>query len=271
MPHQVAVLMAAYNAEKTIREAVDSLLRSTIPCRIYIVDDCSKIPVADVIGNYDPDRIEIIRLEKNGGPAAARNAGLARILEDGHDFVAVMDADDKSHPERLAKQVSYLLANPKVAVVGCWERVVDENSEFVSLVALPCDPLEIYNCLFVKMCVSHPTWMVRAEVFSELGVYSQSYRAAEDYEFIRRVASHYDVANLPEYLLEYRLSSGGMSASNRSRQLFDRLRIQLAYFEPLKWRAWMGVARTIALIVVPAKRKLPDTISASRAKDLQAA
>ena len=192
-------------------------------------------------------------------------------MQNGHEFVAVMDADDRSHPERLGRQMAYLATHPAIAVVGCWERVIDEDSEFVSHVALPCDPQEIRDCLFVKMCVSHPTWMVRAEVFETLGVYSQSYRAAEDYEFIRRVASRYDVANLPEYLVEYRLSPAGMSARHRTRQLCDRLRVQLAYFKPLKWQAWLGVARTVALLIVPAKRRLPDTISASRARELQSA
>ncbi|MGZ5827622.1 MAG: glycosyltransferase family 2 protein [Xanthobacteraceae bacterium] len=271
MQHQVAVVMAAYNADKTIREAVDSLLRSTVPCRIYIIDDCSRIPVEVVLGPSNSDRIEIIRLAHNAGPAAARNAGLARILHNGHPYVAIMDADDRAHSERLTKQMAYLEAHPDIAVVGCWERVIDDRGEFVSNVALPCDPKEIRDLLFVKMCVSHPTWMVRADVFTKLGVYSPSYPAAEDYEFIRRVASKYDVANLPEYLVEYRLSSTGMSARRRTRQLWDRMCVQLAYFSPLKWQAWFGVARTLALLIVPAKRRLPDTISAQRAKALQSA
>jgi glycosyltransferase involved in cell wall biosynthesis len=267
----IAVIMAAYNAEATIRDAVDSLLNSTVACRIYVVDDCSRVPVELALGPAYCGRVEIIRLPNNGGPAAARNAGLARILEDGHEFVAVMDADDRAHFERLERQVAYLRDHPNVAVVGCWERVIDEKSNFVSNVALPCDPAEIRDLLFVKMCVSHPTWMVRASVFAQLGLYSESCAAAEDYEFIRRVAARHDVANLPEYLVEYRLSSNGMSARRRTRQLWDRLRIQLTYFRPLKWQAWFGIARTVALMIVPAKRRLPDTISPERAKLLQSA
>jgi glycosyltransferase involved in cell wall biosynthesis len=267
----VAVIMAAYNAESTIRDAVDSLLNSTIACQIYIVDDCSRVPAELALGPAYHGKVDIIRLPRNVGPAAARNAGLARILSDRHEFVAVMDADDRVHPERLERQLAYLRAHPKVAIVGCWERVIDEGSNFVSNVALPCDPSEIRDLLFVKMCVSHPTWMVRARVFAELGLYSEKYAAAEDYEFIRRTAVRHDVANLPEYLVEYRLSSNGMSASRRTRQLWDRLRVQVRYFRPLKWQAWFGIARTVVLLIVPAKRRLPDTISAERAKLLQSA
>lgn len=263
--------MAAYNAEKTLLQAVNSLTGGTYPCKIYIVDDCSRVPVADVIGPHDPAQIEIIRLPKNGGPGNARNAGLKRILEKNHDFVAIMDADDISYPERIEKQVAYLAAHPNIALVGCWERVIDENGEFVSYVALPCDPQEIRNNLFVKMFVSHPTWMLRASVLREVGDYSLRYYAAEDYELIRRIAKRYDVANIPEYLIDYRLSPRGMTASNRRRQLTDRLRIQLKYFELLNRHAWIGIARTLALMVVPVKRKLPDTISDEAAKALRAA
>lgn len=271
MSAEVAVLMAAYNAEKTLPLAVNSLIGGTHPCKIYIVDDCSRVPVADVIGAHDPSRIEIIRLAKNGGPGNARNAGLRRILENDHEFVAIMDADDVSHPDRIEKQVAYLAAHPRIALVGCWERVIDENGEFVSHVALPCDPQEIRNNLFVKMFVSHPTWMLRASVLREVGEYSLKYYAAEDYDLLRRIARRYDVANIPEYLIDYRISPGGMTASNRRRQLMDRLRIQLKYFEPLNRHAWIGIARTLALMAIPVKRKLPDTLSPEQANSLRAA
>jgi len=268
MTEKVAVLMAAYNAEKTLAQAVTSLLDGSHPCKLYIVDDASRIPVADVLAP-DP-RIEVIRLPKNGGPAAARNAGLKRILDNGHAYVAIMDADDVSHPERLAKQVAYLDANPSVAVVGSWERVIDEEGRFVSTVALPCAPDVLRDLLYVKMCVSHPTWLARADVFARLGLYAETYYAAEDYELIRRIAEYHDVANLPDYLIQYRISPGGMSAKNRTRQLLDRLRIQWKYFKWSKRRAWVGLARTLVLLVVPVKRSKPDTISAGEAEKLQA-
>jgi hypothetical protein len=111
--------------------------------------------------------------------------------------------------------------------------------------------------------VPHPTWMVRGSVLSQVGLYATAYRAAEDYELLRRITARFDVANLPEYLLDYRLSSGGISLRYRNRQLVDRLRIQLKYFAPLNWRAWAGVLRTLALLALRAKRKVPEAIGAS--------
>lgn len=271
-PERVAVVMAAHNAERTIVQAVNSLLGGTFPCKVYVVDDASRIPVKQIPALSGRAGIEIIRLDRNVGPAAARNVALARILASGHEYVAVMDADDISHPARLEKQIAFLDANPSIALVGCWERIIEEYSGSVmSYFSLPCEHDEIRDHLYSKMGVPHPTWLMRARILSEVGHYSTTYRAAEDYELLRRIVARFKVANIPEFLLDYRLSSGGVSLSHRNRQLLDRLRIQLRYFAPLNWRAWAGVARTLALLALRTKRKVPGVVATPAAKVLQRA
>lgn len=252
---KVAVVMAAHNAERTIRQAVDSLLNNTLPSRIYIVDDASAIPVKSVLADVDRARVEIIRLERNAGPAAARNVALARIMQEGYPFVAIMDADDVAHPERLARQVAFLETYPGVGLVGSWVRLIDDkDGAVVGFSELPCSPQDIRARLPFRMCVSHPSWLVRTSVLATVGVYSPSYRAAEDYELLRRIAARYDVASLPAYLIDYRLSSGGITMKSRGRELINRIRIQLQYLDPLDWRCWAGVLRTLALSVVRVQR-----------------
>jgi hypothetical protein len=97
----------------------------------------------------------------------------------------------------------------------------------------------------------HPTWMVRTQALRDAGLYSCDYPAAEDYELLRRMSRTSELANLPEYLLEYSVSMSGVSMKNRRRQLLDRLRIQLEYFDPWQAKAWLGVARTLAMFAVP--------------------
>ena len=93
--------------------------------------------------------------------------------------------------------------------------------------------------------------MLRADVLRRIGYYSIDYPAAEDYELWRRIAADHDIANLPEVLLDYRVSSQGQSLTRRRRQLYDRLRIQLKYFDAREWRAWTGTAQTLALFAIP--------------------
>src|SRR5215467_9925955 len=63
-----------------------------------------------------------------------------------------------------------------------------------------------------------------------------------------------------DILVDYRISSGGISVSKRQRQLLDRLRLQIRYFAPLQWRCWTGVAKTLMLFAVP--RRLVTTLKA---------
>ena len=93
--------------------------------------------------------------------------------------------------------------------------------------------------------------MMRAQALRACGLYSMSYPAAEDYEMLRRMSKRFDLANMPEFLLEYSLSMSGISLKNRRRQLLDRLRIQRKYFDPSQAKAWLGVARTLAMFAVP--------------------
>jgi glycosyltransferase involved in cell wall biosynthesis len=259
MSAEVAVLMAAYNAEKTLPAAVDSILASTVPCDLFLIDDCSRVPVEQVIS--ERQHLTIIRLPRNLGLAAALNVGLTHILPGDYKYVARMDADDVSHPHRFATQIAYLERHPEVALVGSGARFIDDrNGALVMYYVPPLAHDEIRKALYFNNCFVHPTWLWRREALAAVGHYSLEYPAAEDYEFMRRAIARTVIANIPEYLIDYRISTGGISISKRKRQLLDRLKIQIRYLEPLQWRAWAGMAKTLMLFVIP--RSIVTTLKA---------
>lgn len=242
--------MTAYKAEGTINEALDSILSGDLTCDVLIVDDCSPTPVADVARRHP--RVEVLRLSRNGGPGPARNFGLEQLIAKGYRYIAIMDADDIALPAKFAKQLAFLEKNPRVGAVGTWARFFDENTrETLFFQAAPTDPEDIRQAIFFNLPMVHPSVMVRTEVFKDVGFYDPRYRTAEDYELMRRVSRKYDLANLGEYLFDYRMSSRGQSLANRKRQLGDRLKIQIEYFDAKNWRAWAGVAQTLVLFVMP--------------------
>ncbi len=252
MPAKVAVLMAAYNADATVREAVDSILASTMPVDLFVVDDCSRVPVQELLGS--PPGVTFIRLPRNGGLAAALNAGLKHILPLGYKYIARMDADDISYPHRFAAQVAFMERHPEVGMVGSGARFIDDKTGApVMHYAPPLDPEQIRNAMYFNNCFVHPTWLLRSEVMARLGPYSLDYPAAEDYELVRRIASQVVLANVGDFLLDYRISSGGISVSKRRRQLLDRLRIQFRYLDATEWRCWAGMVKTLLLFVIPRK------------------
>lgn len=247
---RVAVLMPAYNAERFINHAVDSLMRGTYPCDIYVVDDGSRIPVSSVLKGES--RVRIVRLERNGGLPRARNAGLKAILAQPYDFVACLDADDICHPARIARQVAYLDRHPHVAIVGTWGRHFDElTGEPILVHRTPAEPELVRRAMRSNMAVINTSAMIRASVLRTAGFYSEDYPAAEDYELFRRISQRHAIANIPEILVEICVSLQGVTVSRRRRQLLDRLNIQLKYLEPLAPGAWAGLLKTLVLFLMP--------------------
>jgi glycosyltransferase involved in cell wall biosynthesis len=241
---RVAVLMPAYNAGRFINRAVDSLARSTCVCDIFIVDDGSEVPVAESL--KPRPGVTIIRLERNGGIARARNAGLQAIMPRGYQYVACLDADDICHPDRIASQIDFLDRHPGVAVVGTWGRSFDERTGApLRIGRMPVDPDA------VRRAMRYTSAMLRVSALREVGLYSERYPAAEDYELFRRIGERYDIANIASILTTISISSEGVSRTRRLRQLADRLRIQLKYFEAGEPGAWLGVAKTVALFLAP--------------------
>ncbi|MDD3289171.1 MAG: glycosyltransferase [Alphaproteobacteria bacterium] len=249
---KIAVLMAAYNAEKTLRRSVNSVLASTIPVDLYIVDDGSKIPVSVFLGDV-PQNVFIHRLSKNVGLPLALNAGLRIILEKNCDYIARFDADDFSYPERFQKQVEYLEAHPDVSVVGCWARVINEEmNETLFELRHPERHEDILKAMRYNSAFIHPTLFFRSEVLKSLGqCYNDDYRIAEDYELMARVVRGFRTANVPQALMDYSYLSEYSASKKRNRQLWIRLRVQLEKFSPVDIHAWLGVLKTACLFCMP--------------------
>src|SRR5260370_11678177 len=134
--------MAAYNADATVREAVDSMLASTMPVDLFVVDDCSRVPVQELLGS--PPGVTFIRLPRNGGLAAALNAGLKHILPLGYKYIARMDADDISYPHRFAAQVAFMERHPEVGMVASRAPLIHDKTRAPAMhFAPPLDPEQI--------------------------------------------------------------------------------------------------------------------------------
>lgn len=247
---RVAVLIPAYNPGDAINDAVASIVANTYPSDIYVVDDGSEIPVADILESFP--RVTVIRLDKNVGVARALNVGLEIILARTYEFVARMDADDVCYPDRIASEVEFLEGHPEIAAVGAWVRHIDGvTGRPLFIQRTPASPEAVKKALNYNAAIVHITFMVRADVLRRVGPYSEDYPVAEDYELFRRIVQEYPIANIPRVLVDRNLSPKGVSLTRRRSQLMDRLRIQLLYFDPLEPAAWSGVLKTLLLFLVP--------------------
>jgi len=116
--------MGCYNSEKSVGEAVDSILAQTFrDFEFIVVDDGSTDRTPEILAAYTDPRLVRVMLPSNQGLAIALNRGLA--VAQG-EYVARMDADDVSVPERLAKQVAHMDAHPEIGVLGGFVQRLDE-------------------------------------------------------------------------------------------------------------------------------------------------
>ncbi|ENN85071.1 Succinoglycan biosynthesis protein exoO [Rhizobium freirei PRF 81] len=100
----VSFVIAAYNAEDTLERAIDSALaQGAVSMEVIVVDDCSTDGTREIVGNHPDPRVRLVAMPRNGGPGAARNAGLDAARG---RWVAVLDSDDALRPDRMVRLIA---------------------------------------------------------------------------------------------------------------------------------------------------------------------
>jgi len=223
MPARVSVIIPSHNSSATIERAIDSVAAQTYPyVKVYLVDDASQddtvtlveaalSKVAQTREHFD---YEIVALSVNGGPAAARNAGVRKADD---EYVAFLDSDDVWLPEKLERQVALLDANPNVRLCGCQADWVDEEGRFQSKLyeGLPDMMTDGWKVLLWNCFIATPCAVVRR---CDLGTepFDTSLPIGEDRDLWIRLASNGDVALVPEVMVEITVSSFSYMSRNSS-------------------------------------------------------
>jgi glycosyltransferase involved in cell wall biosynthesis len=216
----VTVLMSVYNGEKYVGEAIESILRQTwTDFEFLIVNDGSNDHTREIITSFRDERIRLLDNPVSLGLTKSLNLGLASARG---ALVARQDADDVSHPVRLAAQVEFMRSNPGVALVGAQARILNERGH------ASCRPgweraltdTAIRFQLMFDNAFIHPSVLFRrAVVWEQLGGYDESFVTSQDFELWSRIAARYHVRNLPQPLVDYRFHSGSVGALYRSAHL----------------------------------------------------
>lgn len=221
----ISVVMAVYNGEKYLKEAIDSILYQTYrDFEFIIIDDCSTDDTPCILASYGDKRIRIIRNERNLKLPASLNRGL-RLAQG--KYIARMDADDVAMPERFAKQIGYMEAHNEVAVLGGSIEVMDEFGKSLYVNQVKCGD-KIGSYYLLPSPIAHPTAMLRKSMTVDEGFfYDEKYTSAQDYDLWLRIAKVHKIANIPDVVLMYRIHGGSISESKREQQQSNALKIFL--------------------------------------------
>ncbi|HEY9195650.1 MAG TPA: glycosyltransferase family 2 protein [Mucilaginibacter sp.] len=210
----VSIIMPVYNCASFLGDAIQSMLNQTFgDFELIIIDDASTDATVNIINSYRDQRITLVKKESNTGLIASLNIGLTAARG---EYIARMDGDDISHPQRLEKQVSFMEANTHVVLCGSWYQLAGTNQ----VVELPVSHEAIKIALLDYCSFAHPTVMLRRQFFIDNNLqYDNAFVAAEDYELWTRVIRIGTTANIPEPLLYYRRHDNQVTATNQPRQV----------------------------------------------------
>lgn len=241
----VSVLLPVHNAERYLAQAVESILNQTLTdFELLITDDGSTDRSLQILQGYAArdSRIRLVS-RANRGLIATLNEMLDQSQA---EYLARMDADDISTPDRLARQVRFLQQHPEIVCVGGAFDLIDPQGRTVQWIPMPQHNDEIQQMLLIgRTIINHPCALIRRSALQQIGGYDSSMKTVEDLDMLLKLGEIGQLANLPEVVLKYRFHTGSVSAQNivyqsqmaheACKRAWERRGIQGRYDSPQPW------------------------------------
>jgi len=243
----ISVVMPAHNAVEFVVDAVESILDQSFDnFELVVVDDGSDDGTREHLEDY-ARRDGRVRVLSSSGRGFV-DAVMTGVQHARGPWIARMDADDRSHPERLAAQHAYLSAHPSIRLLGSTARVIWPGGGPASVIRYPLSDALIKLCLAAHTTFAHGSVMMRRNDIMAVGGYQRQAFPAEDYDLWCRMALNGVVmANLDQPLYEYRLSPAGTSRRRAEEQKARAREIGRRYVRELHPRPSVRDARRSAL------------------------
>ena len=210
--------MSVYNAERYVREAVESILAQTFTDFEFIIFDDGSTDRSTLILRELAARDPRIRLTVRPNKGLTKTLNEALVLARG-ELVARMDCDDVALPERLATQVEFLRRHDDVVCAGGYWQLIDGAGRLLTTIRPPTDDAEMQQLLLKghsPLC--HPLATFRREAVMKLGGYDETFTTAQDVDLWLRLGEVGKLSNVPEVLLKFRLHESSVSETRRLEQ-----------------------------------------------------
>lgn len=226
------------------REAVESVLAQTFTdFELILIEDPSEVAGQEVLAGINDPRVRHIVNATRTSLPEQHNRGLSEATG---RFLCRFDADDVCEPERLERELAFLEAHPEVDVVGSRLRIIDENGRTVGYRDYPLRHEEIVRTMRRGNPIANSSVMFRRDIYERFGGWrTGSPLPAQDYEWYSRLAvGGVRFANLPEYLVRYRLHGGSIKSRKLRETILSTLEIKRTY-----WSRDMDVVSRMIMLV----------------------
>lgn len=202
MKPKVSVVMPIFNQESFLKEAIRSILSQTFKnFELLILNDGSTDNSLKIIKSFKDKRIKVFQNRKRQGLARGLNF-LIKKARGG--YIARMDGDDISLPNRIEEQIKFLDKYPEVVLVGCWAKIINNAGKIIGEFKHPVKHTKIRKAILSYNSFIHPSVMFRKRMFKKLGGYDEKLFYSQDYDLFLRLVIKYPCVNLPKFLLKFR-------------------------------------------------------------------
>src|SRR5437660_1471558 len=202
---ELTLVMSVFNGERFLPAALESIMAQSMrDFTIIVVNDGSTDRTAEILEEYAgrSERMQVVHQQNSGVVDAANRAcALART-----PYIARMDADDISLPDRLERQLSFLQRRREVALLGGAAEFINESGNVLFTVGVPTQHDEIKAILPERNVFVHSAVVMRRDALLAVGGYRRAFSdTAGDYDLWLRIVERYEAANLAEVIVRYRV------------------------------------------------------------------
>jgi len=259
----ISVVLPVYNADRFLVQALESLRYQTYSnFEVIAVDDASADNSYKILQKYaklDP-RFRVFRNKSNQKIARTLNFGLTKAKG---LYIARMDADDISLPNRFQKQIKYLLTHPGVVVVGGQCLTIDSHDQITGKKIFPVSHIAINDMMYNANPIQHPSIMINRSLLpKDFSWYNPRLIPAEDLDLYFRLGKHGLFANLKSFVLMYRQHTDSETFRDPKftfeiTQKVRRLAVRKYGYHPSLKSKIVALAQKIILNVVPSSFIFP--------------
>lgn len=249
--------MPVYNAANFLPQAIESILNQTYThFEFIIIDDASKDNSWKIIKQYarKDNRIRAFKNHINLGVSLTSNIGVSKVRG---KFLVRMDADDISFPNRIEKEIKFLLNNPSVVAVGGQCTIIDEYNHSIGKKTFPTNPADLKKMIFWAIPMQQPSMMVNLTKLPKNFVwYSRNRSSAEEVDLFFRFMLNGDIANIDDEILFYRQLNNSLSHRNPKETfgltLKSRFNAIKLGFKPSYKAVLLNLCQILAISILPA-------------------
>ena len=252
MKPKISVIMGVHNQHDYVRQSISSILNQTFTnFEFIIIDDASTDATSGIIKKFTDPKIKFITNSLRQGLAQSLNLA---IRGSRGEFIARMDADDLSHPNRLKVQFEFLKFHPDIAVCGTAANLINISGKKMGQKHYPqiITPLVLmrYNPII------HPSVMIRKSTLPS-PPYNPSFNGAEDYDLWLRLAVDHQLVNLGQTLLDYRVNPQGISWSSLKHTQLQAIKARLKALAQYHYPQWQSIflIKPILSYLIPVRIK----------------